>query len=200
MKSKRKKYLAVIISIHLLAFFAIYIFHNPNSFYGIEANVDIPQFEMIDHLERNFTRENLSQNYFFLYFGFLHCYGVCPKSVFTMTKLTKEITDLDVRFAFITLDPYRDDIQKLNTYIQNRDNRFVGLRQDDLEKLTNFTKSFRIQFSKELFVKENSNYQMYHNSSIFLVHKSLHKMIQYPDGLDDINQIKLDFQKFKNLN
>ena len=163
----------VIFFLHVIVFIILYLFHINAKYYGFESFLRIQPFELEDHNGEKFTEKDLDGKFHFLYFGFLHCTEVCP------------------------IDPARDTKESLNTFIQNRDKRFIGLRDFEIRKIENFAGEFNLQFARELFSKNNSAYNINHSSVIILLNKSLTKVIQYPEGLDDLDRIQKDFEKFK---
>lgn len=196
LRNRRKLFIFVVI-LHLIAFLILYIFHLNQAYYGFASAINIIPFELETHTGKLFTERELSSHYNFIYFGFLHCNEVCPKGVSVLSRLAKEIPDSDLRFIFVSIDPARDTVESLNTFLQNRDSRFIGLRNSNLKRIEEFAGQFHIQFARELFSKENPAYQINHNSVILLVHKSGQKVIQYPEGMEQIDRIKKDFEIFK---
>ena len=195
-KSRQFRY-GFIFFLHVIVFIILYLFHINAKYYGFESFLRIQPFELEDHNGEKFTEKDLGGKFHFLYFGFLHCTEVCPKGVSLLTRIAKQISDPDLRFVFVSIDPARDTKESLNTFIQNRDKRFIGLRDFEIRKIENFAGEFNLQFARELFSKNNSAYNINHSSVIILLNKSLTKVIQYPEGLDYLDRIQKDFEKFK---
>ncbi len=194
---KKKKRFLIVFLLHIIVFFILYIFHLNQSYYGFVSSLKINPFILEDHQGIEFTEKDLGSYYNFIYFGFLHCDKICPKGVSVLSRLAEQIPDSDLRFLFVSIDPERDTVESLNTFTQNRDTRFIGLRYSELKNIENFAGQFHIQFARELFSKNNSAYQINHPSAIILVNKSLTKMIQYPEGMEQLDRIKKDFENFK---
>lgn len=194
---KRKSRFLFIIFLHLIVFLILFIYHINQKYYGFVSTLQIAPFNFEAHTGERFTEKDLASNYSFIYFGFLHCNEVCPKGVSVLSRLAREIPDSDLRFIFVSIDPERDTIDSLNTFMQNRDSRFIGLRDSNLDNIEKFAGQFHIQFSKELFSKRSPAYQVNHNSIIILVHKSLTKIIQYPEGMEQLDRIHKDLENLK---
>lgn len=194
---KRKSRFLFIIFLHLIVFLILFIYHINQKYYGFVSTLQIAPFNFEAHTGERFTEKDLASNYSFIYFGFLHCNEVCPKGVSVLSRLAREIPDSDLRFIFVSIDPERDTIDSLNTFMQNRDARFIGLRDSNLDNIEKFAGQFHIQFSKELFSKRSPAYQVNHNSIIILVHKSLTKIIQYPEGMEQLDRIHKDLENLK---
>jgi protein SCO1/2 len=61
-------------------------------------------------------------------FGFTHCPEVCPMTLATLAAARKELGDAaaDVQVVWITVDPERDDADRLGKYVTAFDPTFVG--------------------------------------------------------------------------
>jgi protein SCO1/2 len=61
-------------------------------------------------------------------FGFTHCPEVCPMTLATLAAARKELGDAarEVQVIWITVDPERDDADRLGKYVTAFDPSFVG--------------------------------------------------------------------------
>src|SRR5690242_8653141 len=66
-----------------------------------------------------------------LYFGYTNCPDVCPVQLTNIATALKRLpTDVQskVRVVFVTTDPTRDTPERLRSWLDNFDSRFIGLR------------------------------------------------------------------------
>jgi protein SCO1/2 len=66
-----------------------------------------------------------------LYFGYTNCPDVCPVHLTNIAHALRGMPAADqarVRVVFVTTDPARDTAQRLRTWLDNFDSRFIGLR------------------------------------------------------------------------
>lgn len=66
-----------------------------------------------------------------LYFGYSNCPDVCPTHLTNIAAAMKRMPSDDqarVRVVFVTTDPNRDTPQRLRSWLDNFDKRFIGLR------------------------------------------------------------------------
>jgi protein SCO1/2 len=66
-----------------------------------------------------------------LYFGYTNCPDVCPAHMANIAAALKQMSPDDqakVRVVFVTTDPARDTAQRLRSWLNNFDRRFIGLR------------------------------------------------------------------------
>ena len=66
-----------------------------------------------------------------LYFGYTNCPDVCPLHLQNIAQALKKMSPEDqakVRVVFVTTDPNRDTPERLRSWLDNFDKRFIGLR------------------------------------------------------------------------
>lgn len=67
-----------------------------------------------------------------LSFGFTSCTDICPMMMSKYAQLYKELDANNlsdqVTFFFVTVDPERDTLERMQNYIQQFDERIIGLR------------------------------------------------------------------------
>ena len=138
------------------------------------------RFSLLDHTGERVTHEDMRGQYLLVYFGFTSCVQTCPLQ---MSKLTQVVRQLDqdkiekrITPVFITVDPKRDSVKRLNDYLEHFDSRFIGLTGTP-EALARATKSFNTLFTK----KEpalSDNYDVVHSSVIYVV-DPLSRIVDY---------------------
>ena len=129
------------------------------------------RFSLLDHTGKRVTQEDMRGQYLLVYFGFTSCAKTCP---IQMSKLTQVVQQLDrdkmekrITPVFITVDPKRDSVEKLNAYLQHFDSRFIGLTGSP-ESLEQTTENFKALFAKK-GPALNDNYDVAHSSVIYVV-------------------------------
>ena len=66
-----------------------------------------------------------------LYFGYTYCPDVCPLQLANIASAMKQMSPEDqakVKVIFVTTDPNRDTPERLRSWLDNFDKRFIGLR------------------------------------------------------------------------
>ena len=66
-----------------------------------------------------------------LYFGYTHCPNLCPLTMANTAAAIRELPKADqskVRVLFVSVDPYRDTLARLRSWLGNYDSAFIGLR------------------------------------------------------------------------
>lgn len=87
----------------------------------------IPEFSLIDHNGKPFTRENLLGHVTIVDFFFTHCPTICPIMTETMAALTEALESTDVRFVSFSVDPRHDTPEVLREYAKIHDARLADV-------------------------------------------------------------------------
>ncbi|MGI9284145.1 MAG: SCO family protein [Pseudomonadales bacterium] len=129
------------------------------------------QFSLLDHSGQSVTQDDLLGKHLLVFFGFTNCPHTCPVG---MAKLTEVVNKLDaagfaarVTPVFISVDPERDTVEVVNTYLQSFHERFVGLT-GTRTALEGATRSFNTYFSAQA-TAENGDYDVTHSSVAYVI-------------------------------
>ncbi len=108
-----------------------------------------------------------------VFFGFTHCRNVCPA---TMAKFSQAIEAMEtehadqVRVLFVSVDPKRDTLERLDEYTSGFGKRIVGLRGEE-SYLRELTKRYRVTFGYGE-PGEDGHYAVSHSSATFIFDES----------------------------
>ena len=125
-------------------------------------------------------------------FGFTSCAAVCPVTLATLTQARKLLGSLadSVQVVFVTVDPERDDPQRLKTFLAAFDPAFVGATGKP-EALEAVRRSYGVSARK---IPMADGYLFDHSSSIFLIDAEgrLRAMMPYGhEARDFVHDVKL---------
>ena len=102
-----------------------------------------------------------------LYFGYTFCPDVCPTTLFNLDKILKALGSeaKPVEVLFITVDPNRDSLKQLQSYVANFGPQIGGLRgtPDQLEALA---RRYRLLYSVSPATATHG-YEVTHSSAIY---------------------------------
>jgi protein SCO1 len=106
-------------------------------------------------------------------FGYLSCPDVCPM---TMGDLKRALHELGpaladrTTVAFVTLDPERDDGQRLRTYLELFfEDRYLGLTAPDDDTLVALTEQLGVRFEVEEHEPGAERYDVAHSALTYVV-------------------------------
>eukprot|EP01129_Flabellula_baltica_P007604 TRINITY_DN2976_c0_g2_i1.p1 TRINITY_DN2976_c0_g2~~TRINITY_DN2976_c0_g2_i1.p1 ORF type:complete len:302 (-),score=47.54 TRINITY_DN2976_c0_g2_i1:18-923(-) len=87
-------------------------------------------FVLVDHEGELKSSYDFDGQYRLMYFGFGNCPDICPTE---LTKISKVMTQIE-KFSpgkvvpmFITLDPWRDNVQQMSNYVKQFHPKLIGL-------------------------------------------------------------------------
>ncbi|MBK9191537.1 MAG: SCO family protein [Crocinitomicaceae bacterium] len=81
----------------------------------------IPDYVLLAHDSTEFTNERVKNKIHVVNFFFTSCPAICPAMIGQMQRLQGNTTDIEeLVFLSHTVDPVRDTIPKLRTYIEER--------------------------------------------------------------------------------
>jgi protein SCO1/2 len=192
-QKKNKKWLmrlmmSVALMASLIVYFGVLRTHEVKiqieGVYLPQATKMVP-FKLTDNRGNLFTQENLKGHWTMLFFGFTHCGFVCPSTLAELNKmhhqLQKELPLKAVpQIVFISVDPQRDTLKRLNEYVTAFNVAFIGLRGSELatEKLEN---QLHIMAAKSEMQGKN-NYTLDHTAEILLINPQaeIQAYLSYP--------------------
>lgn len=90
----------------------------------------VPDFSLVDQHGDELTRHRLLGQWSFVVFGDTTCASPCTTALATLTALRRRIAGTRVvqstQLVFVSLDPARDDAQRLKTYLAPYDSELVA--------------------------------------------------------------------------
>ena len=136
--------------------------------------------------------------YSLVFFGFTSCPDVCPITLSNLGEVLDHLEDDAGRVAivFAAVDPQRDTLEQLSTYVQAFDKRAVGVRLDE-QQLEATKQSFGLVV--EIHEPEDparpDHYAVDHTGTLFLLDDDARVVLTYPAYTDpgliagDLNQL-----------
>lgn len=103
-----------------------------------------------------------------LYFGYTNCPDVCPMTLGNVGQVLRKLGPAaqQVRVLFVTVDPVRDTLPVLKTYVAAFAPEVDGLR-GDANQLTALARRYRVAYSVRP-AKGDQPYEVTHSSAIYV--------------------------------
>ena len=121
-------------------------------------------------------------------FGFTHCAAVCPTTLSVLAQARKKLgaAAQDVQIVYVTVDPERDDPERLRRYLTAFDATFIG-GTGSAAQLAEVRKAYGIVADKKP-AGGAADYAVDHSSFLYLVDRegALRALVPYGRGTDDI--------------
>ena len=128
------------------------------------------EFEMESTLGKKVGLKDFKGKLLLVYLGYTSCPDICPT---TLTVIKHAVQELDpngkkIQVLFITIDPTRDSLEKMKTYLEFFDPKFVGLYAP-LEEVNKIAQKFGAFFMKDEVNKSAIGYLVTHTGYTYLL-------------------------------
>lgn len=133
----------------------------------------VNQFSLIRTDQKIFNNASLQSQWTLVFFGFTNCSYLCPTTMAELGKMyrileTKGVKDLP-QVVMISLDPDRDDQEKLEHYVTSFHSAFYGARGEE-PSIKAMAREMGIAYAK--VIDNNStdaqNYDVQHSGALML--------------------------------
>ena len=142
-----------------------------NGAYMFETPRALPEFELTDHRGDLFDKERLKNQWTLVFFGFTHCPDICPTTMAQLSQLMEKLEGLpaadDTQVVMVTVDPARDTVQQLSTYVPYFNPDFVGVTGEFMV-IHRFATALNTPFRK-VPGQDPENYQVDHSANVVLI-------------------------------
>ena len=129
-------------------------------------------FSLVDQDSRPFTLEDLRGHWTFVSLGYTSCPDVCPTTMATFNavdgKLGADAMEHRVRFLLVSVDPERDDPERLAQYVRYFNPRFLGATGSH-DELRGLTGQLGVMYARAEDRKSAMTYLVDHSASILLL-------------------------------
>ncbi|KTD45410.1 SCO1/SenC family transporter protein [Legionella quinlivanii] len=145
---------------------------DPSQFHGtlLQKPRDIEQFSLTGVDEKSFDNKSLQGQWTMIFFGFTNCGYVCPTTMAELAKMYSILEEQRVKplphVVMISVDPERDDLEKLKNYVIAFNPHFYGARG---EQATVKKMAMEMGIAYEKKISTNSeNYDVQHSGAVML--------------------------------
>jgi protein SCO1 len=131
---------------------------------------ELPDFNLIDHQGRAFTRADLRGAWSLLFFGYTNCPDVCPATLSmlaTVEKHRRAAGAAPPKVVFVSVDAVRDTPAQLARYVPYFDPGFVGVTAKDQPTIEALARDLGVVVL--ISHRPDGTYSVDHSSAIFVV-------------------------------
>lgn len=145
---------------------------------------DIQDVELLTHEGAPFTDRDFLGQWSYVFFGFTMCPDICPATMGIMGRMDEILRDgtrrrLADKFqgVFVSVDPERDDQQRIERYVNGFSRYFLGLRESR-DNVASFAGQVNAAFGK--VPTHGGGYLVDHTSNIVVINPDgkLHAFIK----------------------
>lgn len=145
-----------------------------NNMFVFDRVRDIGTFALLDDTGRPFIPTELQGRWSLLFFGFTYCPDVCPTTMALLNQFQGQLKPefaKDTQVIMVSVDPARDTLEKLHTYVTYFNPKFRGVTGEFMA-VQQFATALNAPFSK--VPGGGDNYQIAHSASIAIVDSNGH--------------------------
>ncbi len=133
-----------------------------------------------------------------VFFGYTYCPDVCPFTLAKMKQIYRELGDRadGLQVVFASVDPQRDTVEKLASYVPSFDRRFYGLRleQPDIQAATEGF-GLTVQYGQPKDGPETASYYYVdHTGTFFVIDREGRLRLKFPPNAT-AEQMRSDLEK-----
>ena len=154
------------------------------------------KFILLDQNEKVFDSSTINKHKL-IYFGYTYCPDVCPFDILKLDRLFTENIEINQSIVpiFITVDPKRDSTDEIRDFLQNFNNKIVGLTGSS-NQIDAILKQYRIyrKFSED--PDSSDDYLINHTSLFYLVDEN-DKYVQHFSSQDFFASTEKFFTDYK---
>ncbi|MCP4936156.1 MAG: SCO family protein [bacterium] len=139
-------------------------------------------YSLIDHTGKRVSNQNFHGKYQLVYFGYTYCPDVCPLSLNAISEAMEALGPLadEITPLFITVDPERDTVEQMASYVENFDKRTIGLTGTKQE-VALAANAYKI-FSEKVVDNDSKMVTYDHSSVIYLMDRQGKYLAQFAHG------------------
>lgn len=136
----------------------------------LEPPSQAPDFTLTAHTGQPFRLSEQRGKVVLLFFGFTNCPDICPTALNDLAVVRRKLgADAEqVQVAFVTVDPERDSLERLQKYVRIFDKTFLGLRGTQAE-LSPILKAYGATAIRRDLPNSALGYTMDHSAFTYLI-------------------------------
>ncbi|WP_439101750.1 SCO family protein [Congregibacter sp.] len=145
-----------------------------NGLYLMDPPRDFGDFALTDHRGQPFTPAALEDQWTLVFFGFTNCPDVCPTTMAFLDQFVGQLEGTeakDTKVVMISVDPGRDTVEKLASYVPYFNEDFRGVTGEFLD-LFRFATALNTPFRK--VPGQGEDYQVDHSANVVLINPRGH--------------------------
>jgi len=125
-------------------------------------------FSLRDDEGGRFDPDRLRGSWTLMFFGYTACPDICPTTLATLRDLAGLLEEReDVQYVFVTVDPVRDDLQRVADYLDYFDPDFIGVGGEPAD-IEAFMQQLNVAAVRRK-AEDSDAYTISHTSAVMLI-------------------------------
>ncbi|MDA0237203.1 MAG: SCO family protein [Proteobacteria bacterium] len=142
------------------------------------------KFELTSHRGQSVRLTDFKGKVVVLFFGFMHCPDICPTTLSELNAVMERLgaDAKHVQVLFVTVDPERDTLEKLGSYMEIFNPAFLGLSGTAAEIAT-VTQEFKV-INQKIEGSMPDTYSLDHSAGTYVFDRDGQVRLFVPYGTD----------------
>lgn len=159
----------------------------------------MPVFALESTDGQHFDRQHLQGHWTFVFFGFTHCASICPVTMAELGKMYRLLAqDPDMprpQVVMITLDPKRDPLARMQTYVQAFQPEFLGA-SGSVTAVQALADAMGIAYTRVMTnnTRHKKDYSIEHSGAVLLINPQA-ELTAFFTPPHDAKRMAQDYQK-----
>lgn len=183
----------LVISLLLVIFWlALDFFYLSNLNIKNKVNLDSEQdvtiggnFELLGKGGLKYNNDSFKGKPFLIFFGFASCPDICPYGLTMISSVLEELEEDShkINAVFVSLDPERDDYNKVSEFANIFHEEIIGLSGSQ-EQVDKIALAWRVYKKKVLLEDSDLEYTIDHSAFIYLMDENGKYYTHFPHNID----------------
>ena len=188
--------------------FYLYLNHkDKDSYHGKLYNHQATRFVLTGHDGNKVRLDQFQDKIVVIAWGYTNCPDICPLTLANLKEFMGYLgaDAKDVQVLFITVDPERDSVERMNSYVPYFHEDFIGLTGSP-EEIESVAEDYMVTVVKHPAVYGRGRfdtwdrYLMTHTNTIHVVDQNGRLFLTYPHHMHNAQQMAKDIKKMLHAN
>lgn len=164
-----------------------------------DTPMELPELALEDANGNPFSRDQLRGRFTMMFFGYTNCPDICPLTLAALAGAYAGLesgSDAPPQVVFVSVDPGRDSPERITSYLESFDSRFVGVTgsRASLDPLLRAL-GVSVMFHEP---PDQPGYTVTHNGTIYMIGPDA-KLIATLGGSPPAAAVASDFRRIRTL-
>ena len=169
----------------------------PSAATELPQPLDLPAVAFTDELGAPFTTADLGGEFSLVFFGFTNCPDICPLTMQVLAAAQASLRERGQRFVprvvLVSVDPDRDDAERLRAYVTAFDPEFKGITAPTQDLAPLLAKLGVVVMRHE---HAGGSYSMTHNPQVFVTSPA-GQVVAILSKAEDAETVATDFLRIR---
>ena len=152
----------------------------------LEPSLEVPVIAGVDHQGNPFDSGSLEGRLQIVFFGYTFCPDFCPATLHEVADALwaqSEAVQDEVDVLFVTVDPQRDNLGRLEAYVNQFHPSVRGIRIENSEALTDLTAGYGVYVESGAESASDDVYMVDHTVRVYVLNREGRMALTYASDL-----------------